>query len=223
MSQSKLAVTYPGDCPIIYMAAFHSLMQVLPVPNYETKWFRGLGFCQARRRNHMVEQAIEWGADLIVSLDIDQVYPPDILQRLVARTEQGYRCVSALVPCRGRTDSLARPFDPSGWKLVDKHFTQIDLTEADDDGMIQAEFPTTACNIMHAEDVAKLSRPWYAYKYNPETWEETEGEDSRFYLRLGQEVGVKCYVDTTIKVKHCQVFQIDETFPDRFPDWETSH
>ena len=170
----------------------------------------------------MIEQALEWGADLIVSLDLDQVYPRDTLHRLVARAEAGYRCVSALVPSRGKTPALKRPFDPFGWKLKGNAFTQIDLDEADDDGMIEAEFPTTACNIMYADDVRKLKKPWYAYKFNPETWEETEGEDSRFFLRLGQEVGVKCYVDTTLNIKHLHVFKIDDTFPERFPDWGSS-
>jgi hypothetical protein len=32
-------------------------------------------------------------------------------------------------------------------------------------------------------------------------------------------LGIKSYVDTTIKVNHTHVFEIDETFPDRFADW----
>ncbi len=170
----------------------------------------------------MIEQALDWDADFIVSLDLDQVYPRNILRHLVARMEHGYRCVSALVPARGRTPALKRPFDPFGWKLKGNTFTQIDLKDADEHGMIEAEFPTTACNIMRAEDVAKLKKPWYAYKFDPETWQETEGEDSRFFLRMVQEVGIKCHVDTRLKVKHLHVFQIDETFPDRFPDWGSS-
>jgi hypothetical protein len=36
---------------------------------------------------------------------------------------------------------------------------------------------------------------------------------------LRDEVGAKIWVDTTIKVKHLNLFQIDETYPERFPDY----
>jgi hypothetical protein len=38
-------------------------------------------------------------------------------------------------------------------------------------------------------------------------------------IRLTRETGAKAWVDTTIRVKHCHVFGIDETFSERFADW----
>ena len=66
------------------MVAFESMVKIEHPEGYEVRWFRGLGWCQARRRIHADEQALEWGAELIACLDVDQVNGPDIFVRLVA-------------------------------------------------------------------------------------------------------------------------------------------
>ena len=64
----------------------------------------------------------------------------------------------------------------------------------------------------------RLSKPWWDFRYD-EDGNQTAGEDATFALKMCQELGVQGYVDTTIKVDHCHVFQIDDTFSDRFADW----
>jgi len=214
--KQKLAVCYPGDMPTFYASVIESVLNIRPPEQFEVRWIRGLGWCQARRRINAAEKAIEWGADLIASLDMDQIYESDVLERLTDRIAEGYDCLSALVPSRGKSPSLSYPFQGMGWRLVEKEFVPV---TPEDGEMVRAEFPTHGCCIFRASDIQRLQQPWYAYKYDEKNWQETEGEDSRFFLRLNQELSIETWIDTTIKVKHCHVFQIDETFPNRFPDW----
>ena len=215
--QQKLAVCYPGDMPTLFVAAVESALNIRNPEGFEVNWIRGQGWCQARRRIDTAEKAIAWGATLIASLDMDQVYEPDILERLTSRVAEGYPCVSALVPSRGKSPSLEKPFQGMGWRLNGKEFVAV--TPADGE-MVAAEMPTHGCAIFRADDIQRLQQPWYAHKYDMKTCEEREGEDSRFFLRLNQELKVTTWIDTTIRVRHCHVFQIDETFSERFQDWE---
>ena len=78
----RLAVCYPGDVSFVFMQSFESILAIESPDDCEVRWFRGVGWCQARRRIHAAEQAIEWDAELIACLDVDQVYDADILKRL---------------------------------------------------------------------------------------------------------------------------------------------
>jgi len=216
--KQKLAVCYPGDMPTFHASAIESILNIRLPESFETRWIRGLGWCQARRRINAAEKAIAWGADLIASFDMDQVYEPDVLERLTARIEEGYGCVAALVPSRGKSPSLPSPFQGMGWRLGENG-DFIPVTREDGD-MVAAEFSTHGCCIFRASDIQRLQQPWYTYKYDEKNWQEIEGEDSRFFLRMNRELKVDTWIDTTIKIKHCHLFQIDETFKERFPDWK---
>jgi len=199
------------------MQAFESIVAIETPEDCEVKWFRGVGWCQARRRIHAAEQALEWGADLISCLDIDQVYEPDILKRLLARHDSGCDMIAAMVPMRGYVrSSKMLPFQPLAWKIENNEFTPV---AAEDGELQQCEFPTSAAILFRASDLKRLSKPWYFFTYKPDTWSQVAGEDGNFAVRMLSELGVKAYVDTTIKVKHVHPFSIDETFTHRFADW----
>lgn len=215
----RLAICFPGDTASMFTAAFHSMVNIKAPPGCEVRWFRGIGWCQARRRTHACEQALEWGAELIAELDIDQVYEPDILSRLVARFDEGYPIVAAMVPLRGYVAaSKAKPFQRAAWRSTEggRAFEPVDPNEGD---IQEAEFPTSACVLFSSNDLKRLPKPWYFNKYDPKTWELVAGEDGTFFYRMREQLGVKSYVDTTIRVKHAHVFEIDETYPERFADW----
>lgn len=215
----RLAVCYAGDMPSVYMEAFSSIVNIQNPPDCEVRWFLGGGWCQARRRMDACEKALDWGAEAIVQLDVDQVYDPDILCRLLSRFREGYQVIAAMVPGRGWVDvEKMKPFQRLAWKLIDggKDFEPVDPSEGD---VIECEFPTSACLIMDADIFRKLPKPWYSIDYDPDTWEVKAGEDSLFFLNIKKYLGIKSYVDTTINVKHLNVFAIDDTYSERFPDW----
>jgi len=215
----KLAVCYPGDTSFVFMQAFESIVAIESPDDCEVSWFRGVGWCQARRRTHAAEQAVEWGADIIVCLDLDQVYEPDILKRLLSRHDEGCQMVAAMVPMRGYVkSSRTAPFQRLAWKIEEGEFTPIDVADGD---LQRCEFPTSAAILFSAKDLKRLKQPWYFFSYKPDTWEQIHGEDSSFALRMLSELNVEAWVDTTIIVKHLHPFQIDGTFRDRFSDWST--
>ncbi len=64
----------------------------------------------------------------------------------------------------------------------------------------------------------KIKKPWLSDVLVGDNGQRQPNADCFFTWRLQSEAGAQMWVDTTIKVKHCQVFEIDETFPDRFSD-----
>ena len=214
----KLAVCYPGDMSSVFMAAFQSIVNIEAPVGYEVKWFRGVGWCQARRRTDACEKALAWGADLICQLDVDQVYEPDILKRLIARHDEGYRVIAAMVPGRQFVKaSKMQPFQKLAWRSTEDGKSFEPVTKADGE-VVRCEFPTSACVLFPAQVLRDMQRPWYSFGYDPKTWRIKTGEDGSFFVRLAR-MGVPAYVDTTLEVGHCHVFNIDESFPERFADW----
>lgn len=214
----NLAVCYPGDMPTVFTAAFASMVNIQAPPDTEVRWFQGVGWCQARRRTHACEQALDWGADLIAQLDIDQVYDADVLRRLLARHDEGCRIVAAMVP--GRTyvkKSKVPPFGRLAWRST-KNGTDFEPIDPDEGDLVAADFPTSACVMFSARDLERLPRPWYLNEYDKDTWCLVAGEDATFFLRMAA-IGVSSWVDTTIRVRHAHVFEIDDTYPERFADW----
>ena len=85
---------------------------------HEVKFIRGIGWCPAARHNNACNKALKWGADLILILGGDQLYPQDLLPRLIKRFEEGYEVVAAMVPCRGYVSwQPMKPFQPMAWRF----------------------------------------------------------------------------------------------------------
>ena len=215
---AKMALGWPWSPPFVYTAFLDSILQ-LEHP-CETKWIRGGGWCNARRRISICEQAIEWGADYITMLDADQTYPPDILRKFLKHMEEGKDMVAAMVPQRGYTAGTGtKPFQRLAWKTED-NLTLIPV-RVEDGELQQIVLPTCAAICFHTRDLRRLAKPWFVDNYDPLTLKRKFAEDLNFVLNMAK-VGVEGWVDTTIEVKHLHLFQIDETFSERFADWEQS-
>lgn len=222
--QRKIAIVYAWSPPFVFTAFTESALNIQAPRDCQIRWFRGVGWCHSRRRTDGCEQAIDWGADLICSLDADQAYEPDIVSRLLARHDEGCDVIAAMVPQRGYVAGCGmKPFSRLAWNLCyDENGQQagveaIDPTAGD---LQQVDLPTTAAMMFPTHLLDKLPRPWYFEKFDRKTWKRTEAEDSRFMIRLTRETGAKAWVDTTIKVQHANVFKIDDSFQARFSDWE---
>src|SRR3990172_10400410 len=81
----KLAVCYPWDSPFMFTGFVENALNLQRPEGAMVKFFRGLGWCSARRHIDMMEKALEWGADLICIIGSDQTNPDDLLLRLVNR------------------------------------------------------------------------------------------------------------------------------------------
>jgi len=186
---------------------------------YDVRWIRGRGETGSMRHTDALEKAIDWKADLACFVGSDQVHPEDMLQRLVDRVESGFNVISAMIPMRGHVDGQgSKPFQPMAWRRGDGPggFVPIDPSA----GEVQPiDVIGSGVLMLPVSVTVKMKRPWFEYLNDPNKSKRTGGCDSKFVWKINREAGEQVYVDTTIKVKHLNVFEIDETYKDRFSDW----
>jgi len=228
----RLGLCVPWDSPFVFLRFARSALNLHAPEGYDIQWFFGSGFCPARRHADACEQALAWGADLLCILGADQTYPADMLQRLVARRESSFydMIVAAAVPFRGYVSwQKMAPFQPLAWRLesnetrefrgVDYDADMMKLIDPADGEFQLAHIIGSGVLLFARETLLALKKPWFYERVDPETFHRVADMDTKFVHRLQVETGTPLYVDTTIKVRHCHVFEIDETYQHRFLDW----
>lgn len=116
MKVEKLAIGYPWVSQFLWTLFAENAMNLQRPAN--SRWFRGKGWCPARRHIDICEQAIKWEASHILILGADQIHPEDMIPRLIKRVEEdGCEVISALVPSRGNVPWMdMKPFQPMAWR-----------------------------------------------------------------------------------------------------------
>lgn len=229
----KLAAGYAWVSPFMWTFTAENLVNLdKPVP---TRFFRGRGWCPARRHIDICEQAIEFGATHILILGSDQTYPEDLIPRLISRVEDdGCEVISAMVPARGRVPGMRmRPFQPMAWRfktsgspVVEPYRNYVDdadMMEVIDpaNGPLQrVDFIGSGCLMFSVDHLLALRQPWFYETYDPLTYSRLASMDTTFVWRLHAEAGADVWVDTTIKIGHINPFITDDTYQYRFPDWK---
>ncbi len=201
----------------MYTKAVDSLLALETFP-HKVRFFRGKGWCDARRHIEMCDKALAWGANYILMLGADQVFPEDLIESLVdVLLTEKVDAVAAQVPTRGYIEGNGLPpFGLQGWQLRDGSYEPVR-------GCVQRQ-PIdsigSGCLMFKANLLDKLQRPWFCDVItDPETCRRVGTTDSVFVHRLKTEAGAKVLVDTTIPIHHLHTFEIDHTFSDRFSDW----
>lgn len=229
----KLAVCTPWASPFMFTGYSDSQLNLRHPTGWAVRYIRGVGWCPARRHIDLCEKALAWGADWICILGADQQHPEDLLPRLVARVEEGYDVISALVPARGYVGWQGmQPFQRMAWRFQRPHTVGMEAVnalaatlpaiEAIDPaaGDVQEiNFIGSGVLMFHREHLLALRQPWFAERFDPLTYERLASMDTTFVWRLQAEAGAHVYVDTTIAVRHLHIFPIDETYSARFADW----
>lgn len=173
----------------------------------------------------------------MVILGSDQVYEPDLLCRLMARTAEGCDVISALVPARGfvACNQEMLPFQKMAWRfkgsddgLACRQYRgqeadgdMVEVINSSDGALQKIHFIGSGVLCFHRDIILSLKRPWFYETVDHESQIRTACMDTRAVFRMINEAGVDVWVDTTIQVKHLHIFAIDETFPARFADWAT--
>lgn len=229
-AKQKLAVCWIWGSPFVWTRSVESMLGLRHPEGVEVQFFRGSGWGPAKRHINACEKAMAWGADMIVIIGADQVYEPDMLERLVARVRNdGCEVVAALVPTRGYLGwNDMKPFQKMAWRLKSEGLRAIswcaDALEVIDPkaGDLQRiDFIGSGVILFHREHLEALQRPWFAEVIDPETQNRTACMDTRFCYRLHDEADAQVWVDTTIEVKHLHAFEIDDSYSERFADWMT--
>lgn len=234
MQKIKLAVGYPWSSPFTYTQFTDHLPNLQRPDGWDVRFFRGSGWCPARRHAHICEQALEWGADWICIIGTDQVHPEDMLPRLVARImNDGCEVITALVPARGYVGwQDMKPFQPIAWrwkhssqavlrgyKGMDADADMVEVIKPENGDLQRVNFIGSGVLMFHRDHLLALKRPWFSEMVEHESQQRISNMDCRFVWRLQMEAHATVWCDTTIKVKHLHTFQIDETYQDRFEDW----
>ena len=236
----KLAVGYPWMSPFMFTACVESLLNLEHPARFQVRYMKGHGWSPSRRHIHICEQALEWGADYILILGSDQVYEEDLLVRLTTRLLEGYEVIAALVPSRGHVPwQPMAPFQPMAWRWKTPEEMGTSLARAQgrrfrsmtldgdmvhvirrDDGDVQPiDFIGSGVLCFHRDHLLALKRPWFYETIDVPSQIRIANMDTRFVARLRQEAHARIWVDTTIQVRHLHVFQIDDSYQERFADW----
>jgi hypothetical protein len=146
-------------------------------------------------REKFCEFALQYGFDLILFMDDDHIYPPNIFEELQVHLDK-YNIVAPL--CFQRDE----PYWPVMWhgKLVhdekkggycvDREFIR-DFKKGD---LIEPDTIGFGCCIIKVDLLRKMKRPWFFTS-------SSVGEDIVFCLKA-REVGAKIVVDTNIEAPH---------------------
>lgn len=217
----KLAIVYPTALPFTYTAFVERVLNLRVPAGYELRWLRGQGWSPARRHIHGLQQALAWGADLILLLDPDEVPPPDLLPRMVATLDGGWAdAVTAVVPLRRHGEGVGPAFSAGAWVEKDQRTGQLERVPVRDETSL---VPVDACGLgafmFRAEVLEKLRQPWMKEKVKRADGVRDGTHDVRFTFRLTKELGLRLMRDNSLRVGHLDVFEIDGTFAERFDDW----
>ena len=227
----KLAIGYPWVSPFIWTFFAENAMNLQRPDN--SRWFRGRGWCPARRHIDICEQAIEWGASHILIVGSDQVHPEDMIPRLIKRVEEDdCEVITALVPSRGHVPNVnMKPFQPMAWRFksntepefykdMEQTGDMVEVIDPKKGDLQEIDFIGSGVLMFPVDDLLMLPKPWFVEHFQPETMNRRACMDTRFVWELKSKAGAKVWVDTTIQVGHINPFVIDRTYQDRFGDWE---
>ena len=232
----KLAVVIPWFSPFMWTKAIDGYWTWESPEGFTTKFFRGSGWCPAKRHMNGCEAACAWGADVILIFGADQIGPPTLLTTLTRHLLTGRELIGALVPGRGYSNAWGlKPFQPLAWRF--KGYT-LRLNEPlptiayegweksghlcevlqRNTGVQVAHLMGSGCIMFPRDTLEMVHRPWFFETFDP-MLNRTANMDTWFSWRLQQEGHAMLWCDTDLDIKHLHAFEIDATYPERFADW----
>jgi len=166
------------------------------------------GLPVAQARNKTVQGAIERNCEYVFFVDYDVLPPADALTRLVARD----------VPMVGGLYfTKAKP--PWPLVLVGGHST-MDWTPGD---LVKVDATGMGCMLLRVDLLERLDPPWFDTGASlTEEGRECHTEDTYFFGRAKEELGLSPYVDTAVNCVHKNLLTNERFFLDDetgLPTW----
>jgi len=153
-------------------------------------------------RNHIVREALKWGADELLFMDVDQAFPGDVLARLRSHDKD---IISGWTPIR------KQPHTPLVFKRENGGYGPIlpqgQIQEVDGFGF--------GCVLLKTHVFEKIRTPWFESTFFPHGHERAgdleTGHDLNFCQRA-QEAGFSLWVDNTAACGHIMNVMIDQRY-----------
>jgi hypothetical protein len=228
----RIAICTAWGSPFHWTAPAYNLMNLERPYGTIVRFFPGYGRDAGERHAWGVKNALKWGANYITFLGADQIHDEDILIKFYSHLQSSCEIITALVPVRGMAGKpyTDKPFMKLAWKLKTENPPEnfVDLTPehlrliAPEDGMLQSiDVIGTGAIMFESYLLKRIKKPWFMeIPPNSVDGKRKAGMDTGFVWRLTQEAKAECLCDLSIDVKHIDAFEIDDSYTERFPDWE---
>lgn len=196
ISNQSLAIGVPCSFPFIPASFFYSFV-MMQKPAF-TFIHADAGPIDTLR-NDIVEKALEIGATSLLMMDVDQVYDPQTITKLLAHR----------LPVVGaKVHRRYPPFDPIILRIKDAGYHPLNIGEYEPGSLVECDATGTGC-IMYDMDVfRKLPKPWFKFRKHPQSG-KVIGEDVGLCRDL-KAAGYKIYVDTSIEIGHLTTMVVSE-------------
>lgn len=217
----------------MWSAAAFNLMNLERPDGYEVRFIQGRGWCPAARHNNALARAQIWGADVACFMGPDHWVAKDTLVRLLAHIKSGkWDMAAGWVPSRGVCGKDKVPFDHLAYKLREDAplKAQNPLRDFDDDDFEIIKYGSksqqvhvigTGILMFDMDAIIGMKLPWFReFVINDGGFGRIPIQDTYFAFRCTVQHGARLWLDTTIEAYHLDVFAIDETFSDRFDDFQ---
>lgn len=157
-------------------------------------------------RNAYVDNFLKSDCDMLFFIDSD-IVPPENLFDLVKDHEDKWELAGAPYPVWQTQSGYDGP--------------QVTYTVYKDNGELGKMYPApipqvgqdfvaglaTGCLFIKRHILEKMQKPYFEFKYHPETREITEGEDLGFCLKI-QKLGIKFFIDYTMLCHHFKTISL---------------
>lgn len=206
ITNQKLAIGIPCNWTYVPLSFFNSFV-LMEKPDFQ--------FVTADNgptdtlRNDIVEKALSIDATRLIMLDVDQVYHPKTITKLL---KHDLPVVGAKVHRR------YPPFDPIMLRLGPDRYEP--MTEWEDGALVEVDATGAGCIMYDMEVFKRLQYPWFKFQTNPDNG-MTIGED----IGLCQELkvaGYKIFVDTSIEIGHLTTMIVNNATHDLYKAMKSS-
>lgn len=156
-----------------------------------------------RARNDVVEEFLASDCDLLWFLDSDVVPPNHILDMVVHHYDK-WKVAGAPYPVYQMvpgTEDMSLCFTVYNGIGKQGDLRGIYMADVPQEGQDFVDALATGCLFIKREVFAQLQKPYFEFKFDPETRRVIEGEDLGFALKL-HDLGIKFFVDYGAVCEH---------------------